>query len=88
MTPTLSVEAIQLRLIWLVLMGVATRFDGTDGGCVSGTEVAAEMMKKSCGIVGSMGMLSVNWPLAANTLVEIMLHEASGGTPRFVDPIK
>ena len=34
-TPTLSVDAVQLRLIWLPL-AVAVRFVGAVGGCVSG----------------------------------------------------
>ena len=34
-TPTLSVDAVQLRLIWLPLAAVAVRFDGVLGGCES-----------------------------------------------------
>ena len=34
-TPTLSVDAVQLRLIWLPLTAVAVRFVGAVGGCVS-----------------------------------------------------
>ena len=36
MTPTLSVEAVQLRLIWVALAAVAVSPDGVDGGVVSG----------------------------------------------------
>ena len=35
-TPTLSVEAVQLRLIWVALAAVAVSPDGVDGGVVSG----------------------------------------------------
>ena len=35
-TPTLSVDAVQLRLIWLPLTAVAVRVPGVLGGCVSG----------------------------------------------------
>src|SRR5438128_10066327 len=35
-TPTLSVEAVHARLIWLLLAAVAVRFDGAVGGLVSG----------------------------------------------------
>ena len=44
MTPTLSVEAIQLRLIWLLLMAAAVRPDGAEGGCVSGVEPTGVFM--------------------------------------------
>src|SRR2546430_4085759 len=40
-TPTLSVDAVQLRLIWLPLTAVADRLPGAVGGCVSGAGVAA-----------------------------------------------
>ena len=36
MTPTLSVEAVQLRLIWVAPAAVAVSPDGVDGGVVSG----------------------------------------------------
>jgi hypothetical protein len=35
-TPTVSVEAVQARLIWLLLAAVALRLDGAVGGVVSG----------------------------------------------------
>src|SRR5213594_4377189 len=34
-TPTLSVEAVHARLIWLLLAAVAVRLDGAVGGLVS-----------------------------------------------------
>src|SRR5438132_4741006 len=40
-TPTLSVDAVQLRLIWLQLTAVAERFVGAVGACVSGAGVVA-----------------------------------------------
>jgi len=40
-TPTLSVEAVQLKLIWLPLIAVAVRLAGAVGGCVSGAGVVA-----------------------------------------------
>ena len=36
MTPTLSVDAVQLRLIWVALAAVAVSPVGVDGGVVSG----------------------------------------------------
>ena len=36
MTPTLSVEAVQFRLIWVALTAVAVSPEGVDGGVVSG----------------------------------------------------
>ena len=41
MTPTLSVDAVQLRLIWLELAAVAVRFEGAVGACVSTAVVVA-----------------------------------------------
>src|SRR5437762_2822806 len=35
-TPTLSIDAVQLRLIWLPLTAVAVSVPGAVGGCVSG----------------------------------------------------
>ena len=35
MTPTLSVEAVHARLIWLALAAVAVKLDGAVGGVVS-----------------------------------------------------
>src|SRR2546425_9436030 len=35
-TPTLSVDAVQARLIWLADAAVAVRLDGAEGGVVSG----------------------------------------------------
>src|SRR2546422_9890328 len=35
-TPTLSVDAVQARLIWLAVAAVAVRLDGAEGGVVSG----------------------------------------------------
>ena len=40
-TPTLSVDAVQLRLIWVLLTAVAVRLPGALGGCVSGDGVVA-----------------------------------------------
>ena len=40
-TPTLSVDAVQTRLIWLVLTAVAVRFKGTDGATVSAVAAVA-----------------------------------------------
>ena len=38
-TPTVSVDAVQLRLIWLLLIGVAVRAAGVVGAVVSGAGV-------------------------------------------------
>ena len=40
-TPTLSVDAVQLKLIWVPLTAVALRLPGVLGGCVSGEVVVA-----------------------------------------------
>jgi len=40
-TPTLSVDAGQLRLIWLPLTAVAVRLAGVVGDCVSGVVALA-----------------------------------------------
>ena len=37
-TPTLSVDAVQLKLTRLTLIAVAVRFDGAVGACVSTVE--------------------------------------------------
>ena len=42
MTPTLSVEAVHDRLIWLALAAVAVKLDGAVGGVVSTAEGDAE----------------------------------------------
>ena len=41
LTPTLSVDGFQARLIWPPAAGVAVNPDGVDGGVVSGVGVAA-----------------------------------------------
>src|SRR2546425_13121288 len=43
-TPTLSVDAVQARLIWLADAAVAVRLDGAVGGVVSGTSAIGVVM--------------------------------------------
>ena len=47
-TPTLSVEAVQVRLICAPLAAVATRFVGAVGACVSGGPAAAARNATIC----------------------------------------
>src|SRR5437879_3069649 len=59
-TPTLSVDAVQLRLIWLPLTA-AVRFAGAVGGCVSKTAEGVRnaticMIQLSEGLIGAVAV--------------------------------
>src|SRR5437773_435849 len=49
-TPTSSVDAVQLRLIWLPLTAVAVRLLGAVGACVSAGAGLAPLVPSACAL--------------------------------------